>query len=256
MHSARETACTVQRRSRIGAGRAHRLAAQVGSGHTAGQCPTRTARATQLTLKAMPMPDPWQVELPTRLHTARLLLRPFTEDDASALHEALVESIEALRAHLWFLPWVAEAPTLHSARVRCQRAAGNFLLRTDLPYLVFDQATGRLLGSVGLHRTDWALPGTEVGYWLRNSATGAGYASEAVNALTDWAFTGMKAQRVALVTDVLNTGSRAVAARCGFHLEGVLRHHMRGPQGELRDTCLYARLAPQAGPNPADPSPL
>jgi len=200
------------------------------------------------------MADPWQVEIPGRLLTPRLLLRPFTEADAPALHAALVESIDALRAHLWFLPWVAETQTLQSARVRCQRAAGNFLLRTDLPYLVCERQSGRLLGSVGLHRTDWALPATEVGYWLRSSATGQGFAAEAVAALTDWAFTGLGAVRVALVTDALNTGSRAVATRCGFHLEGVLQHHQRGPQGELRDTCLYARLAPQApatGPSAA-----
>lgn len=192
------------------------------------------------------MAEPWQVDIPSRLLTPRLLLRPFTAGDAPALHEALVESIDALRAHLWFLPWVAEDQSLHSARVRCQRAAGNFLLRTDLPYLVFERPTGRLLGSVGLHRTDWALPATEVGYWLRSSATGQGFAAEAVTALSDWAFTGLGAVRVALVTDALNTGSRAVATRCGFSLEGVLQQHRRGPQGELRDTCLYARLAPAA----------
>lgn len=30
----------------------------------------------------------------------------------------------------------------------------------------------------GLHQTDWSLPKTEVGYWLRTSDVGKGYASE------------------------------------------------------------------------------
>ena len=66
--------------------------------------------------------------------------------------EALVESLDTLRRHLWFLPWVAEEQTLASALARCRRAlpgSGN-LLRTDLPYLAFaarQRPAGRLGGS-------------------------------------------------------------------------------------------------------------
>ena len=49
--------------------------------------------------------------------------------------------------------------------------------------------------------------------------------------------------RVELITDAHNTASRRVAERCGFTLEGVLRHERRGADGTLRDTCIYARLA-------------
>lgn len=188
------------------------------------------------------MPDPMQLAIPECLDTERLRLRPFALGDAPALLEALAESFDTLRTHLWFLPWLAEPPTLASAELRCRRAAANFLLRTDLAYLVLDRHSGRLLGSVGLHRTDWTLPKTEVGYWLRDSAVGQGYASEAVRALTHWALEGLGAQRVELVTDPLNQASRAVAERCGFVLEGVLHHTLRAPDGALRGSCIYARL--------------
>jgi RimJ/RimL family protein N-acetyltransferase len=163
-----------------------------------------------------------------------------------------VESIESLREHLWFLPWVAEEPTMTSAEVRCRKAEAHFLLRTDLPFLVFERSTGRLVGSAGLHRTDWQLPKTEVGYWLRNSATGQGYASEAVQALTRWALDILGAVRVELVTDERNHGSRAVADRCGFRLEGVLQQVMRGRDGSLRNSCIFARLGSVAGGLPAE----
>ena len=45
-----------------------------------------------------------------------------------------------------------------------------------------------------------------------------------------------------LVTDELNVGSRAVALRCGFQLEGVLHNNAQAPDGQLRNTCLYAKL--------------
>ena len=152
------------------------------------------------------MPDPLRFPVPESFATPRLILRPFSVADAPQLFEALVESIEALRAHLWFLPWVAEQPTLASAEARCRQAQASFLLRTDLPYLAFERRSGRLVASAGLHRTDWSLPKTEVGYWVRTSEVGKGYASEAVQALTAWALEGLGACRVELVTDELNLG--------------------------------------------------
>jgi len=188
------------------------------------------------------MLDPLRFPVPESLETDRLLLRTFRTSDAPALHEALMESIEQLRQNLWFLNWVAEEQTLASAELRCRTAQANFLLRTDLPYLVFAKDSGRLVASAGLHRTDWKLPRTEVGYWVRSTEVGKGYASEAVMALTGWALDELGAKRVELVADETNLGSRAVAERCGFQLEGRLRNTLQSPDGRLRNSCVYARV--------------
>ncbi|MFM7200456.1 MAG: GNAT family N-acetyltransferase [Myxococcota bacterium] len=179
------------------------------------------------------MLDALTFPVPASFETQRLVLRAFQLEDAPALHAALVESLPALRAHLWFLPWVAEEQTPESARRRCEAAEKNFRLRTDLPYLAFEKQSGKLVASIGLHRTDWTLPKSEVGYWVRSSEVGKGYASEGVTVLTEWALQVLGAQRVELVTDALNTGSRAVAERCGYRLEGILHNIMRGPDGSL-----------------------
>ena len=189
-----------------------------------------------------PMPDPLTFPVPSRFETQRLELRPFRVEDAPALHEALAESIEELRRHLWFLPWVANEQSIASAEARCRTAQANFLIRADLPYLAFNKHTGRLVGSIGLHRTDWTVPKTEVGYWLRTSEVGRGYASEGVNALVDWALSELRAIRVEIVTLEQNQGSRSVAERCGFTLEGVHRNVFRGPNGELSHRYVFARL--------------
>lgn len=192
------------------------------------------------------MPDAPLFPVPSSLDTQRLVLRSFRTADAPALHAALRESINELRSNLWFLPWVAEEPTLASAEVRCRTAETNFFLRTDLPYLAFEKHSGRLVASVGLHRTDWLLPKTEVGYWVRTSETGKGFASEGVTALTVWALDILGAKRVELVTDERNLGSRRVAERCGFNLEGIVRNSMQSPDGALRSSCIYAKLASAA----------
>src|SRR3954471_15509977 len=118
--------------------------------------------------------------VPSSLETRRLFLRSFRADDGPDLFAALTESIVELRSHLWFLPWVAEEPTPQSAEIRCRKAEANFLLRADLPYLAFERTSGRLVASIGLHRTDWSLPKTEVGYWVRTGEVGKGFASEGV----------------------------------------------------------------------------
>ncbi len=188
------------------------------------------------------MTDPHQIEIPVYLETPRLILRSFSPEHATELHAALIESIVDLRRYLWFLPWVAEEQTLQSAQARCRKAQANFLLRDDMPYLAFEKTTGQLVASVGLHRTDWAMPKTEVGYWVRSSKTGNGYASEMVSEITMYALDALGAKRVELITDEQNMGSRAVAERCGYQLEGVMRNFEQSPDGGLRNNCLYANI--------------
>lgn len=188
------------------------------------------------------MPDALHSTIPTLIQTPRLRLRPFRAADASEFHAALIESMDDLRRYLWFLSWVAEEPTLASAEARCRTAEDNFLLRTELPFLAHDAASGRLVGSIGLYRTDWSMPKTEVGFWIRSSETGKGYAREGVAALTSWALDGLGAKRVELVADERNLGSRAVAERCGYRLEGILHNVQEAPDGSLRNSCIYARV--------------
>src|SRR5215470_14453711 len=192
--------------------------------------------------------DPLLVDVPTRVETTRLILRPLRAGDGAVLHEALVESIAELRRSLWFIPWIAEEQTPDSAELRCRKSEANFLARIDLPFLAFEKSTGRLVGSIGLHRTDWEVPKTEVGYWVRTSAVGNGYATEGVRALVACAFDHLGAQRVELIADEKNIPSRKVAERCGFELEGIRRNILRGPDGQLRNGCIYARLPAASQP--------
>ena len=192
------------------------------------------------------MPNPLLIDIPESLVTERLLLRPPRRGDGPVLHEAIVESLPALRQFLASLPWVAEEQTHQSAELFCRNSAANVAARKDLPYLLFQRDTGRLLGACGLHRTQWEVPKTEIGYWLRTSEAGRGYASEAVHALVDAARTCIGAVRIEIITDEHNLASRKVAERCGFQLEGVLRNERRDPQGVLRNTCVYALLTAAA----------
>lgn len=188
------------------------------------------------------MLDPILLELPSQIETPRLVLRPPRSGDGASFLEALNESLPELRKYLAALPWVATDQTPDSAEAYCRNGEANFLTRKDLPFFVFERSSGRLVASVGLHRTVWQTPKTEVGYWCRSSETGKGFVTEAVNALADYAFRHLGAVRVELVADEENLASRRVAERTGFTLEAILRSERRAPDASLRNTCIYARF--------------
>jgi len=60
--------------------------------------------------------------------------------------------------------------------------------------------------------------------------------------LTGWAFAELDAARLELLISVGNEASRAVARRCGYTLEGVLRS-LHFKQGMREDTEMWSKLA-------------
>jgi RimJ/RimL family protein N-acetyltransferase len=190
------------------------------------------------------MIDPILLDLPASLQTERLMLRPPQSGDGLPVLEAVTESLPELRRFLASLPWVAGEQTLESSETFCRTAQANFIARKDLTFLLFEKATGQLVGAAGLHRMVWETPKAEVGYWARTSRAGNGFVSEAVVALTRYAFKHLGAVRVELITDEENSASRKLAERCDFKLEGTLHRERRAPDGALRNTCVYACLAP------------
>ena len=187
--------------------------------------------------------NPILLDFPAEIHTERLLLRPPQMADATELNRAIDESLERL---LPWMPWAqTDRMTTPQREAWCQEAYARFLLRQDLLYLVFDRQGGGLIGGAGLHRLDWSVPAMEVGYWVRSGREGQGFVTEAVMALTDFAFQALKAHRVEIRCDALNTRSSAVAERAGYALEARFHNHRRHHiTGGLRDTLIFARTLP------------
>lgn len=124
-----------------------------------------------------------------------------------------------------------------------RRAHADFMSRTDLMLLLFLKSTNTMVGASGLHRIDWQVPKFEIGYWLRTSYAGKGYMTEAVTAIDAFAFDTLGAYRVEIRCDERNTRSAAVARRCGYELEGVLRNNARDHlTGELKNVMVFARI--------------
>jgi RimJ/RimL family protein N-acetyltransferase len=184
------------------------------------------------------------IPLPDEFRSARIVVRPYRLNDGAAVFAAIDESRDTLRP---WMDWVDHHQTVEDTRDFCVRCAAGWLGRTKLDVGIFDAADGRFLGATGLVNFDWSLRSFEVGYWLRASAWGRGYAGEAVQLLARLVFEELSGVRLELRCDARNDRSRHVAERLGFALEGRLRNEARDPSGRLRDTLVYALIPEDYG---------
>lgn len=180
---------------------------------------------------------PVLLDLPDAIETDRLVLRSPLPGDGPAMNAAILDTWGAL--HRW-MPWARERPTVEQTEQIARQHRASFITRADLPMFMFLRDGKTVVGSTGLHRMDWSVPRFEIGYWIRRTHEGQGYVSEAVRALTRFAFGTLEAERVEIHCSHHNERSQRVAERCGFILEGRLRNHRRGPAGELEDMMVYS----------------
>ena len=78
---------------------------------------------------------------------------------------------------------------------------------------------GLVIGGCGFLQVDRHPP--EIGYWLGVKHWGKGYATEAVRALIDHAFTNTDHMALQSSVRVTNPASRRVLEKCGFQWTGV-----------------------------------
>ena len=187
----------------------------------------------------MTQPFPILRDVPEAFESERLLIRSPRPGDGPALHEAIAESLDELRA---WMPWAREPQSVEISEAHSRHANAEFLARRDLPLFLFLRDGGRFVGGSGLHRIDWTVPRFEIGYWVRTSLTGLGLAGEATRRIADMAFEQLRAERIEIWCDARNERSAAVAQRAGFTLEARLKRSRRDAAGQLADALCFVRF--------------
>lgn len=174
--------------------------------------------------------------------TPRMILRPPQPGDETVIHAAIIESFDSLNQ---YMPWAKEKQSIETTEIFVRQAAANWILKKNeepyLPILIFDRTTMQFIGSTGYHHIDWTIPSLEMGYWLRDSRTSQGLMTEAVNALTQYAFKQLQVKRITITCDIRNDKSRKIPERLGFCLEGTLKFNRLTIEGELSNTLIFAR---------------
>ncbi|EAR65295.1 ribosomal-protein-serine acetyltransferase [Bacillus sp. NRRL B-14911] len=172
--------------------------------------------------------------------TERLYIRPCLPGDGKDVYDAVIASKDELKK---WLPFAAKEQSLEETEAGIRRSYAQFWLREDIRLHIYRKEDGQFIGSTGLHRIDWEARRFEIGYWCDSRHHKKGYISEAVEALIEFTFSSLSANRIEIRCDPENTASRKIPERLGFTLEATLRKNTLCASGDvLRDTCIFAKL--------------
>jgi RimJ/RimL family protein N-acetyltransferase len=142
------------------------------------------------------------------LKTERLVLRAPSMSDVSALVALAGNRRVAENTARIPHPYIAADAEGLLASINHKASETVFAIELD----------GALIGMSGLDpRTD----GAELGYWLGVPFWGCGYATEAVRAVIDYAFSELGHEVLHSGARVSNPASRRVLEKCGFQWTGV-----------------------------------
>ena len=152
----------------------------------------------------------------TDLHTDRLVLRRSVPADAEAI--SAYRSRPEVHEHQG---WDGTDPgrvrrDILEMLTRLPGAAGGWV-----QFSVFERDGERLVGDVGLSPAEDEPGVIKVGYTVDPAVQGRGYATEAVAALVEYAFTMLEADVVRAYADEGNTPSRRVMEKVGMGLREV-----------------------------------
>lgn len=148
------------------------------------------------------------------LTTARLVLRPPIQEDFDGF-AAMAQEQETMR-------YIGGAAPRDAAWRVMASLAGSWALLGYGMFSVLRRDSGEWIGRLGPWRPggkEGGWPGDEVGWGLKASAMGQGFAHEGAIAAIDWAFGALGWAHVIHCIDKNNAPSIALAERLGSRLE-------------------------------------
>lgn len=167
------------------------------------------------------------------LKGAHVTLEPLHRDHVPALQAAVRDG------ELWRL-WYATVPNPEGLPDYVEKALALRDAGQAIPFVVRD-ADGTIVGSTRFGDIEAAHRRVQIGWtWYAKHVQRTGLNTEAKALLLAHAFETMGCGRVEFRTHFMNHASRAAIARIGAKEEGVLRNHMRMPDGSWRDTVVFS----------------
>ncbi|CAL9594038.1 GNAT family N-acetyltransferase [Streptomyces sp. enrichment culture] len=169
------------------------------------------------------------------LHTARLRLRPFADDDAGHLF-ALHGNPRVMR--YWDSPPWSEPARAERFLVTCRKMADD---GTGARLAIDRASDGAFVGWCTLTAWNAEYRSASLGYCLDEAMWGHGFATEAAHALLEWGFRTLDLNRVQAEVDTRNPASARVLEKLGFRREGTLREDCV-VNGEVSDSWVFGLL--------------
>jgi RimJ/RimL family protein N-acetyltransferase len=151
------------------------------------------------------------------------------------------------------MPWAhGEPQSLADKMTLLRRFRANFDLAEDFAYGLWPADESRVIGGGGLHPRVGS-EAFEIGYWIRSSEAGQGFATEAAGAMTRVAFEVSGVDRVEIHVEPANQPSLAIPRKLGFRQEATLRRRLdpNPPDGSRRDVIVFSLFRDEFPASPA-----
>ena len=173
---------------------------------------------------------------PVTLRGPHARLEPLSQDHRPGLGAAAADGA------LWNL-WYTTVPSAEGMAAEIERRLGLHAKGAMLPFTVFD-AEGEIAGMTTFMNIDNANRRVEIGStWYAARSQRTPLNTQCKLLLLGHAFDTLQCIAVEFRTHRLNTQSRRAIERLGAQLDGMLRSHVRSPDGTLRDTAVYSITA-------------
>jgi len=150
-------------------------------------------------------------------------LRPYEFGDAAFLHQAVQESLAELSP---WMSWANEKYTLDLASKFVTVSRAEWGSGGLYGFGIFNARTAEFLGGCGLSHIHPVYHFCNLGYWIRSTQHGHGYAGRAAKLVAQFAFERVKLIRAEIVIAKDNSASKRVAEKIGAHYEGILLNRM------------------------------
>jgi N-acetyltransferase len=160
-----------------------------------------------------------------------------------ALHHAEGLSVAASDGELSKL-WYTTVPAPTQMAAEIERRLGLQTKGAMLPFAVFKGDVA--VGMTTYMNIDAAIKRVEIGStWYAKSVQRTPLNTQAKLLLLGHAFENLGCVAVEFRTHFMNFQSREAITKLGAKQDGILRHHTRTPNGELRDTVVFSIIAPE-----------
>lgn len=146
----------------------------------------------------------------------------------------------AADGELWRIR-VTSVPEPGETREYIETALASKQAGHRLPFVVVDDASGRVLGSTSYHDILPAVRRLEIGYtWYAKSVQRTHVNTACKLLLLTHAFETLHSNVVGWRTDNFNFASQRAIERLGAKKDGVIRGHALRRDGTIRDTVMYS----------------
>lgn len=168
----------------------------------------------------------------------RAKLRLMDNTDVETLF-SIVEGNRDIWAYL-----ISKMDSVQDMQQYVQKAIKGYGRGTQIPFIVVDQQSNKIVGSTRLYNISVEDKTVELGQtWYHPSVQRTSINTECKYMLLQYAFEKLHMLRVQIKTDTRNEKAQRAIERLGAVKEGVLRNERKLPNGYVRDAVVYSIIS-------------